>query len=70
MLDEISTDNTNYNLYDINYDICNFVFEGGGTKGLAYVGLMEELKKLNMYDTNILNFAGSSAGAITASILY
>ena len=45
------------------------MFEGGGSKGMAYVGVLESLQKIDIYK-HIKNFVGSSAGAITASLLY
>lgn len=48
--------------------IKNLVFEGGGVKGIAYGGALmrlQELEKLN----DIENIAGTSAGAITATLL-
>ncbi len=45
---------------------CDAVFEGGGVKGIAFVGAVQELERRG-YNFNRL--AGTSAGAITASIL-
>ena len=59
----------NNSIHTVDYDIKNLVFEGGGAKGMAYVGVQESLQKLNIYK-HINNYAGSSAGAITASLLY
>ncbi len=50
------------------YEYKNLVFEGGGVKGLAYIGALEELE-LNGVLNNIENVAGTSAGAITATLL-
>ena len=47
------------------YNFTNLVFEGGGVKGIAYVGAMEELNKLGILD-NIQRIGGASAGAINA----
>lgn len=50
------------------YPFKNLVFEGGGVKGIAYLGMLEVLA-----DKGILNqterVAGASAGAITAAII-
>ena len=42
------------------------VFEGGGAKGVAYVGALEEMELQNMWFKEV---AGTSAGAITASLI-
>ena len=44
--------------------ITNLILEGGGVKGIAYVGALEVLDNLKMLD-KIENVAGTSAGAIT-----
>lgn len=44
----------------------NLVFEGGGVRGLAYAGALEELEKRKILD-NIERVAGSSVGAIFAT---
>lgn len=46
----------------------NLVFKGGGAKGCAYVGCVQVLEELKLYD-NITQVAGTSAGAITAALL-
>ncbi|XP_059158901.1 uncharacterized protein LOC131942947, partial [Physella acuta] len=43
-------------------------FEGGGNKGLAYVGCLKYLEELQMLG-EIKRVAGSSAGAITAALV-
>lgn len=45
----------------------NIVFEGGGIKGIAYVGAMQVLRQRGLLD-NILRLGGTSAGAINALI--
>lgn len=45
----------------------NLVFEGGGVKGIAYVGAMEILNQRGQLD-HILRVGGTSAGAINALI--
>ena len=46
----------------------NLVFEGGGVKGIAYGGALEELNTLNILP-KINRVAGTSAGAINALLL-
>jgi NTE family protein len=45
----------------------NLVFEGGGVKGIAYVGAMKVLDKEGILD-NIERVGGTSAGAINATM--
>jgi NTE family protein len=47
--------------------ISNIVFKGGGVKGIAYIGAMQALANANLL-ASISGFAGTSAGAITASL--
>ncbi len=46
----------------------NIVFEGGGVKGIAYIGALRQLKKAKGL-SNLVNFAGSSVGSIFATAL-
>ena len=46
----------------------NLVFEGGGVKGIAYGGALEKIDELNIL-SGITRVAGTSAGAIAASLL-
>ncbi len=46
----------------------NLVFSGGGTKGVAYVGVLQVLDKMGI-SQNIKRYAGASAGAIVAALL-
>jgi len=46
----------------------NMVFEGGGVKGIAYGGAIMKLDDMNLL-SNIKRFAGTSAGAINATVL-
>lgn len=48
--------------------IVNLVFEGGGVKGIAYVGALRVLDQKG-YLKNVEKVAGTSAGAITALLL-
>ena len=48
--------------------ITNLVLEGGGVKGIAYVGALEVLDEHNILE-KIENVAGTSAGAITACLI-
>lgn len=43
----------------------NLVFEGGGVKGIAYVGAMDVLEKAGILK-EIVRVGGTSAGAINA----
>ncbi|MDO4790268.1 MAG: patatin-like phospholipase family protein [Porphyromonas sp.] len=51
-----------------NYFFKNLVFEGGGVKGISYVGALEVLEKEGIYK-GIERVAGTSAGAIVAVLL-
>ncbi len=51
-----------------DYNFKNLVFEGGGVKGIAYCGALQILEKKKILQ-QIERFAGTSAGAITASFL-
>jgi len=46
----------------------NLVFEGGGVKGVAYVGALEVLEERGILAA-VVAVAGTSAGAITASLV-
>lgn len=46
----------------------NLVFEGGGVKGIAYIGALRVLISHDLLG-NFTKFAGSSAGAIVATLL-
>jgi NTE family protein len=46
----------------------NLVLEGGGVRGIAYVGAIKALEEENQM-LDIQNVAGTSAGAITASLI-
>jgi len=48
--------------------ITNLVFEGGGIKGIAFVGAMRYLEENDIL-SNIKNIIGSSAGSLVASFL-
>lgn len=49
-------------------NIENIVFKGGGVKGIAYAGVIYELENNNLLD-QVKRVAGTSAGAITATLL-
>ena len=53
---------------NINTHITNIVFEGGGIKGLAYCGAIIRLNELGLIN-NLNKYAGSSVGAISATLL-
>lgn len=46
----------------------NLVFSGGGTKGVAYVGVLRVLDQMGI-SPKIKRYAGASAGAIVAALL-
>ncbi|MCX7771124.1 MAG: patatin-like phospholipase family protein [Proteobacteria bacterium] len=52
----------------MDYHFRNLVFEGGGIKGIAYVGALMELEKRGILQ-NINRVGGTSAGAITATLV-
>jgi len=52
----------------MEYHFRNLVFEGGGVKGIAYVGALEVLKSKGILQ-NINRVGGTSAGAINALLL-
>jgi NTE family protein len=52
----------------MNYTFRNFVFEGGGVKGIAYVGAQEVLTERKIIP-GIQRVGGTSAGAINAVLL-
>jgi NTE family protein len=49
------------------YHFKNLVFEGGGVKGMAYIGAMQVLQEKGIL-TNIRRVGGTSAGAINATL--
>jgi NTE family protein len=49
------------------YQFKNLVFEGGGVKGIAYVGAMEVLQRKGVL-SGIERVGGTSAGAINATL--
>ena len=46
----------------------NLVFEGGGVRGYAYKGVIEELNNIGILK-NFTRFAGTSIGALFAALL-
>ncbi len=52
----------------MEYNFKNLIFEGGGVKGISYGGALLELDKLSLLK-NVTRVAGTSAGAITATLL-
>ncbi len=46
----------------------NLVFKGGGVRGIAYMGALELLEEYRIVD-NIERVAGTSAGAIAATLM-
>ena len=49
------------------YHFTNLVFEGGGVKGIAYIGAMQVLQEKGVLK-NIKRVGGTSAGAINATL--
>lgn len=52
----------------MTYHFSNYVFEGGGVKGLAYVGALKALDEKGIHK-QITRVAGASAGAICALLV-
>jgi NTE family protein len=52
----------------MDYHFRNLVFEGGGVKGIAYLGALEVLEEKGILGT-ITRVGGTSAGAITALLV-
>ncbi|XP_035660286.1 uncharacterized protein LOC118404993 [Branchiostoma floridae] len=52
----------------VEYPFENLVLKGGGAKGIAYIGACKVLDEAGILP-NIKRFAGTSAGAITATLL-
>lgn len=52
----------------MSYHFKNLVFEGGGVKGIAYIGALEVLNSKGILN-NIERVGGTSAGAINAALL-
>ncbi len=50
------------------YHFCNLIFEGGGVKGIAYVGALEELEKRQILGS-VTRVGGASVGAINAVLM-
>ena len=51
---------------NVNFE--NLIFEGGGVKGIAYAGALEVLEAQGILSA-ARNVAGTSAGAITATLV-
>lgn len=47
----------------------NLVFEGGGSKGIAYCGALAELEARGIYPQHVLRVAGTSSGSFLAAML-
>lgn len=52
----------------MSYPFTNLVFEGGGVKGIAYIGALQALRTRGVLKS-ISRIGGASAGAITAVLL-
>ncbi len=55
-------------IFNMSYNYSNLVFEGGGVKGIAYVGALEVLEQQNILP-GIKAVAGTSAGSIISALL-
>ncbi|XP_071111820.1 uncharacterized protein [Haliotis cracherodii] len=55
-------------LKQTSFDFDNIVFEGGGAKGIAYMGTLEVLQEVGIYD-KLHRFAGVSMGAVFATLM-
>ena len=58
----------NKNSNTSKYHFKNLVFEGGGVKGIAYVGALEVLDREGILK-DIKRVAGTSAGAMVAVLI-
>ncbi len=47
----------------------NLAFEGGGVKGIAYVGALEVLEEVGLYPAHIRRVAGASSGSFLAAMV-
>jgi len=47
----------------------NLVFEGGGAKGVSYVGALEVLEQEGLYPQHVLRVAGTSSGSFLAAMV-
>lgn len=54
--------------FNINAQIRNLVLEGGGVRGIAYVGAIQSLEEHELLES-VQNISGTSVGAITATLL-
>ena len=52
----------------MTYQFKNLIFEGGGVKGIAYVGAIKILEEKGIM-SNIVRVGGTSAGAINAVLV-
>ncbi len=52
----------------MTYQFKNLIFEGGGVKGIAYVGAIKLLEEKGII-SNIVRVGGTSAGAINALLV-
>ena len=50
------------------YNYKNLVLQGGGVKGFAHIGVVKKLEEIGLMN-NIQRFAGTSVGALIASLL-
>jgi len=65
--DTVAVDYAIFNSFDFPFK--NIVFEGGGIKGLAYVGALQVLEEVNILQ-NITRVTGVSIGSLLAVLVY
>ncbi|CAH1790347.1 unnamed protein product [Owenia fusiformis] len=66
--DRTSKHKNNYDLSEFTFPFENFVFEGGGNKGLAYSGCIRVLEEIGVWGQS-KRLCGTSSGAMTATLL-
>lgn len=54
---------------DPRFGIENIVFEGGGAKGIAYMGAIQVLEEEGIYPDHVHRVAGASSGSFLAAML-
>lgn len=60
--------NLDKKMEEFDYPFTNIVLEGGGSKGMAYVGVLKVFEKFGI-DKKIKRICGASAGAIVGALL-
>ncbi|XP_041365150.1 uncharacterized protein LOC121380414 [Gigantopelta aegis] len=67
-MDEVDSQAISVHPQDYDFPFENLVFEGGGSKGLAYCGALQFLEEIGQM-SKIRRLAGASAGAMTATLV-